>query len=148
MKWLICFLFLITSVKCYGISGYSSVDKVKIWDGTDQALVDSSGNVMVNIAAGSQASPTTAGDDVTTVTTAGTRVQFASHACKYAIISAYDGNTNAVTIGGSTVVGAAGTRRGEALLPGQTERFDVSNTNLLYADSITNGDKCTYAYFN
>ena len=106
-------------------------------------LYDASGNAVSPIP-----SATSVGDGKKVVTTGGTRVQFDSQACKYVIIVGLDTNTNAITIGGSTVVGAAATRRGVPLFAAQSQRFDVTNMNLLYMDSITNGEGVSFAWFN
>lgn len=90
----------------------------------------------------------TVGDGRKTVTTAGTREQFTAQACKKVIITAETDNTNEVVIGGSTVVAAVGTRQGIPLFPAQSEIFHVNNMNLLYIDSVTNGEGVTFVYFS
>jgi len=104
---------------------------------------DSSGNEITPLSI-----PTTCGDGRKTVTTAGTAEQFASKACKYVIIVGLPGNTNGVVIGGSTVVAATAGRRGVVLYAEQSQRFDVTNMDALYIDSITNGEGVSFAYFN
>ena len=105
-------------------------------------LYDTNGNAISSGAA------TTVGDGRLTVTTAGTAVQFAAQACKYVIIVGLPGNTNAVVVGASTVVSATASRRGVVLYAEQSQRFDVTNMNLLYLDSITNGEGVAFAWFN
>lgn len=105
--------------------------------------VDSNGNPVTPVG-----SATTVGDGRKIVTAAGTAENFASQACKYVIIVGLPGNTNGVVIGGSTVVAATGTRRGVVLYAEQSQRFDVTNMNLLWIDSITNGEGVAFAFFN
>ena len=107
------------------------------------ALVDADGNQITPVG-----SANTVGDGRKTVTTAGTAEQFTAQACKYVIIVGLPGNTNGVVIGGSTVVAATGTRRGVVLYAEQSQRFDITNMNLLYIDSITNGEGVAFTYFN
>ena len=107
------------------------------------ALSDASGNQVVPIGL-----PTTCGDGRKTVSTAGTREQFTAQACKYVIIVGLPGNTNGVVIGGTTVVAATGTRQGVVLYAEQSQRFDISNMNALWIDSITNGEGVAFLWFN
>jgi hypothetical protein len=84
-----------------------------------------------------------------TVTTAGTRVRFPDVPCRRVDVYALTPNTNAVTVGGSGVVGAAATRVGIPLLAaGGKETFYVQNAQQLYLDSITNGEGVTYMIYN
>jgi len=65
----------------------------------------------------------------------------------YIIITAETDNTGVITVGASTVVGAAGvTRRGIPLNPGDTISLGGVNLKDVYLDCITNGDGCTYLY--
>ena len=91
---------------------------------------------------------TAVGDGRLTVTTAGTRVQFASQACKKVIITAEIDNTDAVVVGGSTVVGALATRRGAPLFTGSSITVDISNMNLLYLDSVVDTEGVTFVYLS
>lgn len=94
---------------------------------------------------------TTVVSDNLTVTTATTKVRFSATSVpiKYILVTGFTTNTAPVTIGGSTVVGLAGTgKEGVAVYPGQTLRFDVSDLNLLYADSEVNGEGVSYTYFS
>jgi len=90
----------------------------------------------------------TVGDGTATVTTAGTRVQLSTQACKRVLIQAHESNAGALTVGGSTVVGALSGRRGVTLYPTQSQLFEVTNLNKLYIDSVDNGAKINYTYFN
>lgn len=92
----------------------------------------------------------TVGTFVTNVTTAGTRVQVSTTSvqCRMVVMNARSGNTNAVTVGDVNVVGAAATQRGITCFPGNDPiTIFVSDLNLLYVDSITNGDGICGAYF-
>ncbi len=83
--------------------------------------------------------PSTLKAFVTTITTAGTRVQLASNTLTNgAIIQAPSTNTGLVYIGGSNVSSSA---YGAELQPGQSTSVAVSNTNAIYADSSVNGNK-------
>ncbi len=80
-------------------------------------------------------------DNTITVTTAGTPVQLPDIACKRVFIQAHEDNSDAVVIGSSTVVAAKSGRRGMALFASQGDWVEVSNTNLLYVDAVSSGDK-------
>jgi len=105
-------------------------------------LYDSSGNEILG-GAGSAI-----GDNRQTVTTAGTRVQLsaASVPCKKVVISALQGNSGVIVVGGITVVASAATRRGIPLNPLDTITVEVSNLNLIYLDSSVNGEGVSYLY--
>lgn len=78
---------------------------------------------------------------ITTVTTAGTRVQLASNACVAGIVEAPSTNTGIVYVGGSDV---SATVFGAELQPGQSAGVAISNTNKLYVDAATSGDKLAF----
>ena len=87
------------------------------------------------------------------VTTAGTAVQVAANACKRVIITNNSENSSltnggGICIGGSAVVAAEATRQGLFLYPTQSQAFMVSNTNLLYVDSLDNAAKFHFYYEN
>ena len=84
-----------------------------------------------------------------TVTTAGTRVQLSttSTACTRVVITAETDNTNAVTVGGSGVVGALATRQGVPLLPGDSLTVRVNNLNKIYLDAITDTEGVSYVFY-
>ena len=90
------------------------------------------------------------GDGTVNLTTAGTaqQVSTSSVPCKRVIITAHESNTNAITVGASTVVGALVGRRGKTLFPTQSEEFFVQNLNILYFDGITTGDDIHFYYEN
>lgn len=115
-------------------------------------ICDASGNLKVNVAAGTVTSTpggaSTVGAVRQLVTTAGTRVQLASHACRRVIVQALPNNSNEVAVGDVTVVAAISTRVGIGLQPGFTMEFLIANTNLLYVDAITSGEGITYFYEN
>lgn len=83
------------------------------------------------------------------VTTAGTRVQLISTAtqAKRLDITANIGNTDVVTIGDSTVVGAQSGRKGVPIGNGNTYTFGITDLSLIYIDSISNGDGVSFNYF-
>ena len=86
-------------------------------------------------------------DDKLVVTTAGTRVQFAANQpCRQIVITALSGNTNAVVVGGVTVVAALATRKGIPLSASQAITIGIDNLSKLYLDSITNGEGVSYSY--
>lgn len=72
----------------------------------------------------------------TTVTTAGTRVQLASNACKSIVIKALAANTGIIYIGNVTVAAA----NGYELAAGDSISCDCSNLDLIYIDSSVNGE--------
>jgi len=89
------------------------------------------------------------GDFIKTVTSAGTAEQLASNSCKRVIITALPDNTNPVAIGASTVVASTtGTLRGVNLFATQSQAFFVSNTNLLYVDSVTSSEGISVYFEN
>lgn len=104
-------------------------------------------------ALGGVAPVSTVDDGTVTVTTAGTRVQLPNVPCKKVLIQCHESNGSlsnggSVTIGGSGVVAALVSRRGYTIYPTQSQEFLVTNLNKLYVDSLDNGAKITYIYFN
>ena len=124
----------------------NNLKRLSINSGTEYALavglVDTNGNLISSLGVA-----TGVGDGRKTVTTAGTREQFTAQACQYVILVGLPGNTNAVVVGGSTVVASSATRRGITLYADQSYRLDISNMNLLYIDSVTDGEGVAFAYF-
>jgi hypothetical protein len=96
--------------------------------------------------------PSTITDGRQTVTTAGTRVQLISGStpCTQVIVTALLANTNAVTVGGVTVVGAASTRAGIPLFVNSgapdSVTLNIDNVNKVYIDSVTNGEGVSFTY--
>lgn len=88
------------------------------------------------------------GDFRKTVTAAGTaeRLSASSIVCKWAVVTAEEDNTNVVTLGGSTVVGALATRRGKPLFPAQDITLENVDLKEVYLDAITNGEGVTVFY--
>lgn len=78
---------------------------------------------------------------VTTVTTAGTRVQLASHSAVGGIIQAPSTNSGLIYIGDSTVSSSV---YGSELQPGQSAGVSINNTNTIWIDSSVNGNKCAF----
>lgn len=77
---------------------------------------------------------------VTSVTTAGTRVQLASNTVTQGfILQAPSTNSGIIYVGGSNV---SSTVYGAELQAGQSTSIYVDNTDRIYIDSSVNGDKC------
>lgn len=91
---------------------------------------------------------TTLADQRQTVTTAGTRVQLTSSVirARQVDITALHTNTGIITVGSSTVVAAAGTRRGTPLNPGDTYTGYNVDLSQVYLDSTVNGEGVSYSY--
>lgn len=119
--------------------GDISIGAIEIKNSTDEtrATVGSNG---LHVEVRSTALPSTPIAFVTTVTTAGTRVQLASNTLTNgAILQAPSTNTGLIYVG---VVTVSSTVYGAELQPGQSTSIAVSNTNAIYIDSSVNGDKC------
>ena len=89
------------------------------------------------------------GDGRQVVATAGTRVQLSatSTQIKKVVVSALPSNTGVITVGGSTVVAAAGSETGKVLYPGDSDTFFADNLNKIYIDALYDGNGCTYVYY-
>lgn len=92
----------------------------------------------------------TIADGIKTVTTAGTAVALvaASTLCRMVMIQARPENTGVIVVGASTVVAAQTTRRGIALVPGQSVALRVTDLADLYLDAAVSGEGVSYVYFN
>lgn len=99
------------------------------------------GAVLVSFAGNS-----TLGSGSQTVTTAGTRVQLSaiSIPCKKVTIQGLSSNTAQIYIGDSTVSSA----NGIYVFPTQIFQLTVSNLNLIWLDSVNNGEGVSYQYEN
>jgi len=76
-----------------------------------------------------------------TVTTAGTRVQLgSSRSVDSVAVTALEGNTGVICIGGSEVIAASGTRTGIPLAAKQTASIDTDDLSDLYIDATVNGE--------
>lgn len=119
------------------------IKRISVNGGTDRVwgvgLVDSNGNLLEPASVHTGIS-----DNRLTVTTAGTEVQFTALACKKVTIVAETDNTSYVVVGGSTVVAALATRRGVPLGAGDSVTFEINNMNLLYLDSLVDGEGVTF----
>lgn len=84
-----------------------------------------------------------------TVTTAGTAEALvaSSTVCKKVVISALEGNTDAIVVGSSTVVAAAGTRRGLPLTPLSSVTIEIDDVNKIYIDSVVSGEGVSFVYY-
>lgn len=104
-------------------------------------VVDASGNA-------TSSTPSSIGDGLKLITTAGTREALASStACRSVVITAKQTNTNIVAVGGSTVVAASGaTRRGTPLNAGDSIAIDIDDLSKVYIDAIVDGEGVTYTY--
>jgi len=78
----------------------------------------------------------------TSVTTAGTQVQLASHACRSATVKAKSTNTGLIYVGDLNVDSTTGF----ILSAGDSLSVDVNNTNLIWIDSSVNGEGVSVAY--
>ncbi len=119
------------------LSDGSSAEGVAIVaaDGTQITTFGVSGTVTIS-------APTAIVAFLTANVTAGTRVQLASHAgLQGAVIEAPSTNTGNVYIGGSDV---SATVFGAELQPGQSVGIALSNSNLVYFDAATSGDKVAF----
>jgi hypothetical protein len=87
------------------------------------------------------------GDGRKTVTTAGTAVQLATvpQRANSTCVTALSTNTGTVCVGASTVLAAAGTRRGTPLTAGQSVTFNCDAT-LLWLDATVNGEGVSFSY--
>ena len=76
-----------------------------------------------------------------TVTTAGTRVQLAaSKAINSVAVTALEGNTGQICLGGKTVVAKLENRTGIPLVAKQTATIDTDDIGDLWIDSTVNGE--------
>lgn len=78
---------------------------------------------------------------ITTITTAGTRVQLSSNGCNGGVVQAPSTNSGIVYIGGSNVSASV---YGAELQPGQSTGIAIDNTSKIYIDSASNGDKVAF----
>ena len=92
-------------------------------------------------------------DSGRTTATAGTRAQLSTTSvpCKRLSVTAFEANTDTVSVGGSDVVSASATRNGVTLFPGQTEPLDFgggSNLTAVYLDTDVNDEGITWLCIN
>lgn len=81
-----------------------------------------------------------------TVTTAGTRVQLAtSKAINSVAVTALEGNTGQICVGGKTVVAKLENRTGIPLAAKQTATIDTDDIGDLWIDSTVNGEGVSWA---
>lgn len=106
---------------------------------------DGSDNVerIMPVRAGDIASALT--DDRKTVTTAGTAVAIhASLACRWVLVTALKTNTDVVAVGGSGVVAASGSIKGQPLSPGESVSLPVDNASKVFVDARVNGEGVSF----
>lgn len=89
------------------------------------------------------------GDGLQLVAAAGTAEQLSATSlpCRAVLVQARPENTGNVVVGSSTVVAAAGTRRGIALVPGQNVLLRVTDVDKLYVDAVVSGEGVSFVYF-
>ena len=120
-------------------------------EGENQALrTDIVKNLKV-VSAGHQS----IGDGRKIVTTAGTAVKLSATSvpCKQLTITALESNTDAIVVGGSTVVAGStgdggGTRQGTPLFATQSLVIAIADLEDIYIDSVVNGEGVSYSYLN
>jgi hypothetical protein len=110
-------------------------------------IFDTASNTL-NIAS-SPAPATSIGSGRKTVTTAGTAVTLASSTpAKRVTITALDTNTGVITVGGSGVIAASGTRTGVPLSAGDSYELDIDNLSKVYIDATVSGEGVSFTYFS
>lgn len=108
--------------------------------------LDVNGNLLVNVAASSEATATSASTGQAKITVTSTAVQLSANTLTNGvIISAKSTNAASITIGGASVTNTVdGTGNGYILEAGASVSFAISNTNLLYING-TAGDIISFA---
>lgn len=81
-----------------------------------------------------------------TVTNAGTAECLVSSTkpCAGVIIQALRTNTGFIFIGGTDVLGTAGSENGISITPAQTIMIPANNLNVIYLDATVSGEGVTY----
>lgn len=97
--------------------------------------------LLVSAVVTSNPSPSTIVAFRTTITTAGVAVQLGSNSIVGGILEAPSTNTGVIYIGGSNVSSSV---FGAELQPGQSAGIALSNTNLIWADTATSGNKVAF----
>lgn len=84
-----------------------------------------------------------------TVTNAGTKVQLTATptVALRLDITANTNNSDAITVGGTAVVGALSGRKGVPLEPTATYTFTTVDLSKIWIDSVNNGDGVSYNYW-
>jgi len=88
--------------------------------------------------------PTTISSALVTVTTATTRVQFATTTAKSITVKAAAANTGIIYVGNSTVAAS----NGFPLASGELISIDISNTDAVWVDSSVSGETCNWFSVN
>jgi hypothetical protein len=88
------------------------------------------------------------GDGRAVVTTAGTAVPISSKSVfAYGVaVTALSTNTGVICVGSTTVVAAAGTRRGSPLNAGDSVLIDIDDISRVYIDATVSGEGVSYTY--
>lgn len=89
-------------------------------------------------------SPTQVGSGVITVAAHGVRQPFPNVPCRAVSIVANPNNAGLMYLGGATVAAA----NGRVLGAGASIDMLISNLNLLYVDSASDGDSVSYLWLN
>lgn len=116
--------------------------------------VDNDGNILggstdkpIHVSPDGAVAASEVDDGRQTVTTPGTAVALAaSTTCTEIIATAETDNTDIIVIGGSTVVAALSTRRGNPLYPGDSMSITSDNLSKVYIDAIVAGEGVTFTY--
>lgn len=117
--------------------------RVKISHGADGSATDSSAANPLPVFVSHDG----IGDGRKVVAAAGTAEALAaSTPIKRVHIQALESNTDMVVVGGATVVAASGTRRGIALVAGQSVTLQIDDLAKIYVDAVTNGEGVSYVY--
>ena len=112
-------------------------------------LANVADGITVTVGTVGLASDSAINDGRKTVAAAGTAEALAaSTVCKRVDIQALSTNTGIVVVGGSTVVAAAGTRRGIALEAKQVYSFSIDDLAKIYLDVTVPGEGVSFTYFN
>lgn len=109
-------------------------------DGITPVVLEADPNThLLQVTTGGASLPSTLVSFLTTIATAGVRVQLGSNALTQGVVvQAPSTNTGVIYVGGSTVSSSV---YGAELQPGQSTGIAVNNTNLIWADTATNGNK-------
>lgn len=133
-------------MKTYNSGDSSNLILEKILE-NQQEEFDRAGQILAAIQASSGGGGSTPSSSIVTgtnvtVAAAGTRVQGGANAASRGVfVGAPTTNSGSIFVGDVTVTNGSGTKRGTELLPGGFAFFSVSNSNLLYFDADTSGDK-------
>lgn len=89
-----------------------------------------------------EVTPTSLNSGVSTVTSAGTRVQLSGQSCVSVTVKAHSGNSGTIYVGGSNVTSANGLR----LSAGESVALSIDHPGKVYVDGSANGDGVSYLF--